>query len=308
MAQKPLQIAGDTIISHANDKKNYNRYINEVAKFQVLTTDEEVEYFTKLRQGETKYFDLIAKRNLRFVISIAKRYQNTVVATSTISLEDLISEGNIGLCTAINKFDHTMGFKFISYAVHYIRQTMGKCIQDHIRTIRIPSSKQLVYSRLKKLENELLQVYEMNTIPAIVLQEHAINKEIIKEDYMCSVAQIYTENDFEASLDKTFNKGTNHENEATLKDIISDESFESGDVTVLRKEREEFLQKCLTEIPTSVAEMFNLFYGLNGQEPMMLKEIGKRFDRSGETVRLTLKRWGRKIRRHYQNEFDKQYA
>lgn len=292
-------VLGENKISLPNDVKNYNRYLNEISKYDLLSVDEEVEYFTKYRQGETKYFDLIAQRNLRFVVSVAKKYQN-VVHLSAITLEDLVSEGNIGLCVAIQKFDPSLGFKFISFAVYQIRAKITECIHKHIMTIRQPSNRHLLMYNLMNLEIELQQQYEMQDIPAEVLEKYAQEKNISLYDKM-----IHIKHDFLHSKSLDAPLPSIQSETFSLNDVIGDEN-QSSDNRLLNREKKEFLEKILNKIPTRAAQSLRMLYGLDCK-PMSYKEIGQYFEVSGEAIRIEVKRWLYRLNRYNQEEYNTEY-
>jgi len=296
MAAKGL-IIGDVIIALVNDKKNYGRYLNEVAKFGLLTIDEEVEYFQKFRAGETKYYNKIAERNLRFVISVAKKFQNVVAFTTALTLEDLISEGNLGLCEAIHRYDETRGFKFISFAVHYIRSYINTAIYRHLRTIRMPQNRQVVLYKLTKLENELQQEYHIDEIPTELLQQYAVEKNIESASMISDIKKFTNSG---TSLDAS------NSNEICLKDMIEDVSIEGPFSTLLNKEKADYLKSILDKIPERVAEYITLHYGLNNQPALEIKEIAKIHNVGNEVVRFQIRRWTAKMYRPNVEDY-KQY-
>lgn len=294
-------VLGDTIIALANDQKNYSRYLNEVSKYDVLTSDEETEYFAKYRAGDISYYDKIAQRNLRFVITVAKRYQNIVQYSTALTLEDLISEGNLGLCIAIQRFDPSHGFKFISFAVWYIRSKITESVHNHLRTIRQPSSRQLLMNKINKLEMELQQQYDMAEIPAQVLEEYVKEKNISLYD---KLSNIRLDMNFTSSLDSVVHtEQRTGEADRTLNDLIADLSIESPQENLLSLEKKQYLNTMLSRIPNRVAKFFEYYYGLNGQPELQLNEISKLMDVHRETIRFNLKRWTRRLNRYYEQEY-----
>lgn len=299
-------ILGQTVISIPNDVHNYRRYLNEVDKYKLLTTEEELEYFTKYRAGDMSYYEKIAQRNLRFVISVAKMFQNTTLNTTALTLEDLISEGNLGLCIAIQKFDHTRGFKFISYAVWQIRSKISECIYTHLRTIRQPSNRQLLMNKLNKLEMQLQQQYDMCDIPSEILEECAQQNNVALYDKMI---HIKTDAYYERSLDSVvYSNQRTGDAQMFLSDILSDTTSQNPQEVVLSNEKKEYLNSILNKLPDRTGEFFKLYYGLNNQKQLELKEIGQLYNLSGERVRQIIVKWTRRMCRYYEQEYNQQYT
>lgn len=297
-------LIGDVVIALPNDRQNYNRYLTDVSKYQLLSVDEEIDYFKKYRAGEIKYYDKIAQRNLRFVISVAKKYQNVVAFTTALTLEDLISEGNLGLCVAIQRYDETRGFKFISFAVHYIRSYINTCVYTHLRTIRMPESRQNLLFKLNKLENELQQEYQINEIPNEILQQFALERNI---ELASLIIETKNNSAFEKSLDSTMQNQGAGDAELTLKDTIEDDSFESPINLILDKEKADYLYTILDKIPSREANFLRCYYGLNDIEPMHVNEIARKYNIGKETVRFQIKRWTYRMNRYYATEY-KEYT
>jgi len=147
-------------LHHLITKKHIGEHLNEIAKFRPLSREEEAETFKLIKLGDQRAIDKICKHNLLFVVSVAKRYSVMLGASSTLTLEDLISEGNIGLFIAINKFNPEEGNKFISYAVWWIKQCILASIQNNIKNIRIPSSVRSELNKINRKEQQLTQLFE----------------------------------------------------------------------------------------------------------------------------------------------------
>lgn len=296
-------ILGEQMISLPNDQKNYSRYLTDVAKYQILSTDEEVEYFNKYRAGDQSYYEKIAQRNLRFVISVAKKYQ-TSVYLSALTFEDLISEGNIGLCLAIQKFDPTMGFKFISFAVWHIRAKIMESIQKHIMLIRQPSNRHSMMWKLQKLEMQLQHEYEMYDIPAELLEQSALENDIKLYDKMIHIKSDFS---FGASLDSATQTSQKSGSDLYLKDILEDTNTEKTDNRLLTNEKKQYLDKILDSIPKRAADSIRMYYGLNGQSPLEYDEIGRVFEVTGERIRQIMQKWMRRLNRINEEEYNTEY-
>lgn len=274
----------------AHDQANFNRYMSDVRQYDLLTTEEEVEYFKKLRAGESKYYEIIAQKNLRFVISVAKKYQE-VVQNTNLSLEDLISEGNIGLCEAIHKFDPTLGFKFISYAVNVISSKILVCIKNNIRNVRIPTNRQSALSQINKLEADLQQQHQCE-IDISILQDSALTSNLVADRYKSlNILELKTEYNFEHRLDSVHT-----EDGLSILDVYANVNSEVPDAVYYQKEILKFIQETLEQVPPKVKTYMELYYGLNNNKPLSYKEIGVQYEITGERVRQLITQYSKRLK------------
>jgi RNA polymerase primary sigma factor len=268
------------------DSRSVERYLNEIGKYDLLSPEEELDLFQRYRQGDERAFARLISANLRFVVSVAKQYQHV-----GLSLNDLINEGNLGLIKAARRFDETKGFKFISYAVWWIRQTILQAIQDKGRAIRVPQNQQTVSSRILRARDELLQRLERDPSIAELAQATGLTEVEVEAGLqpfgMCR------------SLDAPIGDG---EEEVTLEHFLADYHIPGPDHRMteeesLRVEMHELL-RCLAP---REAEVIALFFGLEGQRPLTLNDIAERFDLSRERVRQIKDRALRRLQRYVRN-------
>jgi RNA polymerase primary sigma factor len=263
------------------DSRSIEKYLNEIAKYDVLTPEEELELFKKFRNGDERAFSKIIRSNLRFVVSVAKQYQHV-----GLTLNDLINEGNMGLIKAARRFDETKGFKFISYAVWWIRQTILQAINDKARKIRVPQNQQTTSSKIIKMRDELMKDLERE--PS--LEELAEGMEMEESDIEKSL-QSY-------QLCRSLNAPMDSEEDFTLENVLEDEKIDSPDNKMVHKEslRIEALEMLKTLSPRE-AEILSLFFGINRKRAHSLNDIADYFDLSRERVRQIKDRALLKLRR-----------
>lgn len=258
--------------------RSIGRYLNEVDKRAVLTPSEELALFQRCRAGDERAFDLIIQHNLRFVISVAKQYQHM-----GLSLADLISEGNLGLIKAVRRFDETKGFKFISYAVWWIRQAILQALNDKSRPIRRPSSFPAVFQKLRSAALDFMQrefrepsVEELSQITDIPVKTVTMNY----QEIIC------------ASIDAPIGDT----DRITMADRLCDTAGNAPDQQLLDKESDQkLIQHILSQIPPKEAQILSLYYGLQGAFPMTLQDIGNLYRISRERVRQIKQRALRRL-------------
>ncbi len=263
------------------DSRSIEKYLNEIAKYDVLTPEEELELFKRFRNGDEQAFSTIISSNLRFVVSVAKQYQHV-----GLSLNDLINEGNMGLIKAARRFDETKGFKFISYAVWWIRQTILQAINDKARKIRVPQNQQTTSSKIMKKRDQLLKDLERE--PA--LWELAKEMELSESEIEQSM-QSY-------QLCRSLNAPMDSEEDFTLENVLEDDKIDEPDKKLTHEEslRIEAVEMLKTLSPRE-AEILSLFFGVNSKRPHSLNDIADYFDLSRERVRQIKDRALLKLRR-----------
>lgn len=249
--------------SHILDK-----YLIEISKHELLSVEEEYSLAKKVREGDLDALDLLVKSNLRFVVSVAKQYQG-----QGLSLNDLINDGNLGLIRAANKFDETKGFRFISYAVWWIRQAMTQSIVEQSKIIRTPISRNSSYSKVKKAFQLLEQEYQREPDSDAIATRAGVSESVVN-DYLNSILKT-------VSTDVSFG----HENEQTIADIIADFAYNEPDNLLIKKNMEKSVAQIIDELPEREKDMLVCYFGLNGDDPMTLEEIGAKYDLTRERVR-----------------------
>ena len=243
-------------------------YLAEIANSNPLSGAEEVKLARKIKQGDERARNRLVEANLRFVVSVAKEYQNRGVP-----LADLISAGNMGLITAAERFDEDKGFKFISYAVWWIRQAILQTLAEQSRTVRLPLNKIGLLYKISKASRSLQQERADEPNPEEIAEQLDVPVAEIKETLMCGRSV--------RSLDATFKE----EEEHSLLDVLPDERQESPESQVIRGCLRGQIDSALCGLVGREAEILELYFGLDGEEPMTLDQIGVRFGLTRERVR-----------------------
>lgn len=247
-------------------------YYKDVKKTTVLSGDEQIKLAVKAKSGDKQAFDRLIECNLRFVISIAKEY-----TSSGIPLEDLISDGNIGLMEAVHRFDETKGFKFISYAVWWVRQSIIKSINDNKSNVRLPINKINSINKITKAKERLMQVLERVPNETEIIANADVSVNDVKSYIM--------EGNFEFHLDEPVPNSDGLHYEDMLEGTDHDDMESRMNYESLRNELHHAMRG-LTEREVSIITMY---YGLNDLAPMTLKEIGQTLDLTNERVRQIMK-------------------
>lgn len=250
------------------ETESITSYLSEVAQIPLLTDVEEIKLFQKVSEGDSAALNKVIRSNLRFVISVAKQYQN-----QNISLEDLISEGNVGLIKAAKRFDNTRGFKFISYAVWWIRQSIMQSIAENSRAIRLPVNHIQSINKINKINSQLEQDLEREpTVDELttVLEELDIK---IKDSVMLNAKM--------TSLDAPVKDCE----DLFLYDIIVNEDSSSPDQMFVKESLVSDLEKVLKKLNIRERAILCMYYGIIGFQPMTLEEIGEYFELTRERVR-----------------------
>lgn len=260
-------------------KDSLHRYLEDVSTSQPLTAAEEVALACRIKKGDMKARAKLVESNLRFVITVAREYQN-----QGVPLVDLISAGNVGLITAAERFDETKGFKFISYGVWWIRQSILQTLAEHSRIVRLPLNRVDLLRKISRYTNNKQQ--ETLTRPA---------EEEIAEELGISVEQVVdtlTSGQRILSLDATF--GDDEEN--SLLEIVPDDSQDSPDTLTMKKSLENEIQSALSTLDEREREVISLYFGLSKRPEMTLEEIGTQFRLTRERVRQIKEKALRKLR------------
>ena len=262
-------------------EKSIDKYLNEIRNYDVLTPEEELELFQSLRAGDEGALDKIVLHNLRFVISVAKQYQDV-----GLTLVDLINEGNIGLIKAAHRFDESKGFKFISYAVWWIRQSMLKAINEKGNAIKIPSHITKYSGAVRRAKSDILQREEREaTIGELVAATDLTAEQI--ERYLVT-------NNNVSSLDAPFDPSEDY----SLADHLPDAHIAPPDESLVQDESIRIqVRDLLASLPERQAEVLIMYFGINGNHPMTLNEISEYMGISRERVRQIKERSLIKLRR-----------
>jgi len=277
-----------------DDRDSLQRYLEDVSSSSPLSSKEEVALAIRIRKGDMRARAALVEANLRFVISIALKYQNRGVP-----LADLISAGNIGLITAAERFDETKGFKFISYAVWWIRQSIQQTLAEHSRVMRLPVNRLDLLRRISRYITS--QQQETSTRPS---EEEIATALGVSVEY---VIDTLIKGRGIVSLDETF--GDDDKN--SLMEIMPDENQESPDSLVMRNSLRDDIEEALETLDDREQEVIRLYFGLDGTAKMTLEEIGSKFGLTRERIRQIKEKALGKLRRptrarklaHYSEEF-----
>ncbi|PLX08743.1 MAG: RNA polymerase subunit sigma [Marinilabiliales bacterium] len=252
------------------DENSVSMYLQEVSRYPMISPEEEVELAVKIRNGDENAMQKLVEANLRFVISVAKQFQN-----QGLSLSDLINEGNLGLIKAANKFDETRGFKFISYAVWWIRQSIIQAISEQARIIRLPLNRLTIINKISKATLHLEQEYAREPTNSELAEFLEIQEDQIKINENIKRSHI--------SFDKPL--VNNNESNFTLMDLIHADDSHSPDVNLLAESTHTDLIRALEKLSQREARILFLSFGLNNSDSYTLNDIAKEFNMTSERVR-----------------------
>lgn len=271
------------------------KYLSDISKIPMINQEREIELAIKIREGDEKALEELVHANLRFVVSVAKQYQNR-----GIDLQDLINEGNLGLIKAAKKFDETRGFKFISFAVWWIRQSILQNIADNGRTIRIPLNKIGLQNKFVKAFSKLEQKLGRQPIDEEVMDDMGLSSKEIN-DLMQTMKKVQS---YDSEI-------TDQEGGPTLLDILKpsdDSDIHSPDKPLVMTESIKIdIERILATLNSNEREIIELFFGLNGKVPISLTEIGYKFELSAERVRQIKEKAIRRFRIHNRSKLLKKY-
>jgi RNA polymerase primary sigma factor len=250
------------------DEGSLDLYLKEISRYPLITREEEARLARRIRDGEQEALDKLCRSNLRFVVSVAKKYQNQGVA-----LADLINEGNLGLIRAAHKFDETKGIKFISYAVWWIRQAILQALAEQSRIVRVPLNRAGTLHRIGRRSNALLQELGREPSAEEIANGMDISLEEVRKTLSISQAHL--------SLDAPLTPGEDNK----LLDYLPDEFNPSPDENAFETALKEAIRDSLDSLKPREAKILRLYYGLDGNEAMTLEEIGSVLGITRERVR-----------------------
>lgn len=271
------------------ESASLDKYLQDIGHEELLTTDEEMELAQRIKKGDRKALEKLTKANLRFVVSVAKQYQN-----HGLSLPDLINEGNMGLIKAAEKFDETRGFKFISYAVWWIRQSILQAIAEQSRIVRMPLNQVGSANKINKVLNEFEQLHERR--PSI---DEIADKVDIPHDKIEDAMNINTRH---ISVDAPLSDGDTN----NLLDVLQNEDSPMADKTLVMESLREEIKRALQTLNERERMVTEAFFGIN-QPEMTLEEIGTKHGLTRERVRQIKEKAIRKLRKNTKNKLLKSY-
>ncbi|HEY8366046.1 MAG: RNA polymerase sigma factor RpoD/SigA [Bacteroidia bacterium] len=250
------------------ESRSLDKYLQEIGKEELITAEEEVELARRIKQGDLVALEKLTKANLRFVVSVAKQYQN-----QGLSLPDLINEGNLGLIKAAQRFDETRGFKFISYAVWWIRQSILSAIAEHSRIVRLPLNQVGSLNKLNKAFSKLEQEFEREPTEEELAQMMDIPEDKIKDSIMIAGRHV--------SMDAPLISGE----ESTLYDVMVNTDSPRADVDLLKESLQQEIERTLDSLSEREKEIIKLYFGIGMNHGLTIDEIGEKFDLTRERVR-----------------------
>jgi len=261
------------------ESQSLDKYLQEIGKVDLLTADEEVVLAKRIREGDQLALEKLTKANLRFVVSVAKQYQN-----QGLSLGDLINEGNLGLIKAAQRFDETRGFKFISYAVWWIRQSILQALAEQSRIVRLPLNRVGSLNKISKTFSELEQKFEREPSPEELAEVLEVSASEVVDTMKISGRHV--------SMDAPFVQGE----ENSLLDVLKNDGDEKPDDGLMNDSLRKEVQRALSTLTSREADVITLYFGLNGEHAMTLEEIGEKFNLTSERVRQIKEKAIRKLR------------
>ncbi|SRR6056297_263781 len=257
-------------ITHRNEEA-INRYFQDISKFPMITAEEEVELSTRIRKGDEIALEKLVASNLRFVISVAKQYQNKGLAFS-----DLINEGNVGLVKAAKRFDEKKGFKFISYAVWWIRQSITQAISEQTRVVRLPLNRVSSISKIVRAIPYLEQEYEREPTETEIAGYLKVDNAKVKVANRMKNKQISFDNPL---------KNNNNDDDASLYDVIQTDNIASPDENLMQESLVINMQRALSKLSPRESDILTMSFGLGNTPAHSLHYIAAKFEMSSERIR-----------------------
>ena len=271
------------------ESASLDKYLQEIGKEDLITVEEEVELAQRIRKGDQRALEKLTRANLRFVVSVAKQYQN-----QGLSLPDLINEGNLGLIKAAEKFDETRGFKFISYAVWWIRQSILQALAEQSRIVRLPLNQDGSLNKINKAFSRFEQENERRPSPEELADTLDLPAEKVADTLRVSGRHI--------SVDAPFVEGEDN----SLLDVLVNDDSPVADRTLINESLSTEVERALSTLTERERDIIKLFFGINTQE-MTLEEIGEKFGLTRERVRQIKEKAIRRLRHSSRSKLLKTY-
>jgi RNA polymerase primary sigma factor len=267
-----------------------DKYLQEIGKVELITADEEVELAQRIRQGDKIALEKLTKANLRFVVSVSKQYQN-----QGLSLPDLINEGNLGLIKAAQRFDETRGFKFISYAVWWIRQSILQALAEQSRIVRLPLNKIGSINKINKTYAKLEQEFEREPNAEEIAEALDITEAEVKESMKNAGRHV--------SMDAPLVQDEDN----NMYDVLKSDEVVTPETELLYESLRKEIDRAIGTLSQREADVVRLYFGLNGSHPMTLEEIGEKFDLTRERVRQIKEKAIRRLKHTSRSKILKSY-
>ena len=267
-----------------------DKYLQEIGKVELITADEEVELAQRIRQGDRIALEKLTKANLRFVVSVSKQYQN-----QGLSLPDLINEGNLGLIKAAQRFDETRGFKFISYAVWWIRQSILQALAEQSRIVRLPLNKIGSINKINKTYAKLEQEFEREPNAEEIAEVLDLTEAEVKESMKNAGRHV--------SMDAPLVQDEDN----NMYDVLKSDEVVTPETELLYESLRKEIDRAISTLTQREADVDRLYFGLNGSHPMTLEEIGEKFDLTRERVRQIKEKAIRRLKHTSRSKILKSY-
>jgi RNA polymerase primary sigma factor len=272
------------------ESQSLEKYLQEIGREELITAEEEVRLARKIKEGDQNALDRLTKANLRFVVSVAKQYQN-----QGLSLPDLINEGNLGLIKAAKRFDETRGFKFISYAVWWIRQSILQALAEQSRIVRLPLNQVGSLNKISKAYSKLEQEFEREPSPEELAKILDIPTEKIADTMRVSGKHV--------SMDAPFVQGEDN----SLIDVLENADSPRADGLLMNESLQKEIDRSLSTLTEREREVIRLFFGIGMPHGLTLEEIGAKFDLTRERVRQIKEKAIRRLRHSSRSKLLQQY-
>lgn len=272
------------------ESQSLDKYLQEIGKVDLITSDVEVELAKRIREGDQIALEKLTKANLRFVVSVAKQYQN-----NGLTLGDLINEGNLGLIKAAKRFDETRGFKFISYAVWWIRQSIMQALAEQSRIVRLPLNRVGSLNKISKTFSDLEQKFQREPSAEELADILEITTEEVTDTLKISGRHI--------SMDAPFVQGE----ENSLLDVLANDSEATPDSQLIVDSLRREVQRALATLTQRESDVISYYFGLNGETAMTLEEIGEKYNLTRERVRQIKEKATRRLRQNSRSKTLKTY-
>ena len=269
-----------------------DKYLQEIGRVDLITAEEEVELARRIKKGDQVALEKLTKANLRFVVSVSKQYQN-----QGLSLPDLINEGNLGLIKAAQRFDETRGFKFISYAVWWIRQSILQALAEQSRIVRLPLNKIGSINKINKAFARLEQEFERPPTAAELAETLDMTLDEVKQSMKNAGRHV--------SMDAPLKDGD--ESSSNMYDVMRTGDTPSPDTDLMTESLRKEIERSLRTLTPREGDVIRLYFGLNGEHPMTLEEIGARFDLTLERVRQIKEKAIRRLKHTSRSRILKSY-
>ena len=272
------------------ESQSLEKYLQEIGREELITAEEEVRLARKIREGDQSALDRLTKANLRFVVSVAKQYQN-----QGLSLPDLINEGNLGLIKAAKRFDETRGFKFISYAVWWIRQSILQALAEQSRIVRLPLNQVGSLNKISKAYSKLEQEFEREPSADEIAKLLELPTEKISDTMKVSGKHV--------SMDAPFVQGEDN----SLLDVLENADSPRADSLLMNESLQKEIDRSLNTLTEREREVIKLFFGIGMPHGLTLEEIGAKFDLTRERVRQIKEKAIRRLRHKSRSRLLKAY-